>query len=140
MIVTLSERNNQEDIHVIEQSRRGFLGSTLGIFVGTQLPWIARLPTDELILQPEYVLEDFRTVLRLGDGRTIQGPGAIEIKNDTLYLADINCVLAMRVDRVGFFYKGKFDMWRHFTRGPLELWTGDTLRINASLPHLWSPS
>ncbi len=57
-------------------SRRGFLGSILGTYTATQLPWIAR----RALLEPEPDFSGYRSILVLGDGSKIRGPSLRSIE------------------------------------------------------------
>jgi hypothetical protein len=61
--------HQQTGDHAMNTSRRGFLGSILGAYVTTQLPWYARLAAD-----PVQEITSYRSVLVLTNGTKIQGP------------------------------------------------------------------
>ena len=120
-------------------SRRGFIGSMLGVFAGTQLDWIARRAFGQPIAQPKHVLTDYRSILLLGNGRAIQGPGVIEVTRGGLQFADIDCRCSMRVNALSVLYKGvRLTNWSAFTSGPQLVCSGDKLRIHYA-PYFYFP-
>jgi len=109
-------------------SRRSFLGSTLGLFIGCQIPWVAKLPIDKPIEQPKNILTDYRNYIKLDNGHIIQGPGIKAIENGQLICADINATCELKVLRSIIYYKNKLLSNAEFVAGQY-LCNGDTLKI-----------
>jgi hypothetical protein len=113
--------------------RRNFLGITLGLFAGTQLPWIAKKYDDKPIKQPQFILSNYRNYVKLRNGHTIQGPGIKEIKDGALICADILATRQIEVVRSIIFYKNKLLSNVPFSFGSQVLYNGDTLKITHGL-------
>jgi hypothetical protein len=114
-------------------SRRSFLGSTLGLFIGCQIPWVAKLPIDKPIEQPKIVLSDYRNYIKLDNGYTIQGPGIKAFEDGKLICADINATRDLKVLRSIIYYKNKLLSDAKFIQGGQYLCNGDTLKITHSM-------
>ena len=78
-------------------SRRSFMGQAIGIFAGTQVPWIARRPRASPIVQPTDLIPGYRTAIRLANGRIIQGPGVKAIKSTVFQYAPIEARRELKV-------------------------------------------
>ena len=113
-------------------SRRSFLGSTLGLFIGAQIPWIAKKYDDTPILQPKIILNDYRNFIKLDNGYTIQGPGIKAFEDGKLICADINATRELKVLRSIIYYKNKLLSDAKFATGQY-LCNGDTLKITHSM-------
>jgi hypothetical protein len=115
------------------QSRRGFLGSVLGIFATTQIPWVAKAVFDEPIEQPKNTIKDYQTYVRLSDDTIIQGPGVKDIVDGYFKLHDINATRAISYKGSIIYYKGIKLFDAEFNGGSQCLINGDTLRITHSI-------
>ncbi len=118
--------------------RRGFLGSVIGFFTATQIPWIAKEPNEEIIQQPETILKDFKTFVSLTDGRIIQGPGVQDIIDGSLKLFDINVVKPTEFKGSIIFYKKKLLSNMNFHVPQFAL-NGDTLKITHDINIIIKP-
>jgi hypothetical protein len=112
--------------------RRNFLGSSLGIFIGTQLPWIAKKHYEKAIEQPQFILSNYRNYIQLKDGGIIQGPGIKEVKDGKMICADILANQQIELIRSIIFYKNKLLSNAKFDGGSQILYNGDTLKITHS--------
>jgi hypothetical protein len=112
--------------------RRDFLGSTLGLFTGYHIPWIARTVGDKPIEQPKVILSDYRNYLKLDNHYTIQGPGVKEFKDGAIVCADIQAHCKLTVTRSIIYYKNKLLSDMPFVAQQTVL-NGDTLKITHSL-------
>lgn len=78
--------------------RRSFLGSTLGLFIGTRIPWIAA-PVKNPVIEGGIILPTYRTAFRLDTGELIQGPGIKEIVDNKLVYAPIEMKRTLSIEK-----------------------------------------
>ncbi len=116
----------------IKFSRRGFLGSLLGSFAVAQLPWIAREPFADPIIQPETILSGYTSYQRLLDGTIIQGPEVKNIIDGGIILHDIWINERLEVTGSIIYYKGKLLSDANFPAYQ-TVYCGDTLKITHNL-------
>ncbi len=112
-------------------NRRDFLGSILGLFTTTQIPWIAHTLYDPYIDQPKDILKNYRTAIRLDNDQVIQGPGIknIDEKYGFIYYP-IKVHKELTVKKCILIYKNKIISEKQFDNmNYIPMVPGDTLNI-----------